>query len=98
MLIRRLEHNNNRIPTDMVLQQLVHSNLVKRTDHGGYMLAFDCERFTLNDLTDRLIWPLPHANDLKKIEGQYLDAIKQRLLKIDEMLCKQCQVMLSELF
>lgn len=86
------------LPTDIVLQNLVKIGLIKRTDGGGYILAFDTEFLTLYDLVDKLECRIPRVEDISAVRHVRLEKVKAAIIKFDESLEKQFHIPLSKLF
>ena len=91
-------HGSFATPTDIVLQNLVKIGLIKRTDGGGYILAFDTEFLTLYDLVDKLECRIPRVGDISGVRHVRLEKVKAAIIKFDESLEKQFHLPLSKLF
>lgn len=86
------------VPTDVVLQDLLHSGLIKRTENSGFVIAFDFDHLTLYDFTNLVPWSVPNAEDLKQITSPRLSALKQCLLAFDTTFQAHFNVGLSKFF
>lgn len=91
-------HGSFATPSDIALQNLVKAGLIKRTDNGGYILAFDTEFLTLYDLIDKLQCRIPRAEDIASVRHARLENVKAAIVKFDQSLQKQFHVPLSKLF
>lgn len=99
--LRQITHHlkgNFRFSTDIVLQQLLKSGLIKRTENSGFVSAYDCAHLSLYDFAEKVPWPLPHLDSLSGFESNRFKALHAILIEYNKMLSAALTIPMARLF
>jgi membrane protein len=81
---------------DAYVQLLIEGGLVRRTEHGHYMLSRDLSSYTLAQLQSMLPWPLPQG--LARAESGWKREVSERLEQLHDNRMETLNLPLARLF
>lgn len=82
---------------DQYVKLLMHSDVIRRTADGAYLLSRDLHHFSVKELAALLPWPIPEATDIEDVHPWEV-SLNQRLSGLDDARMEFLQVDLAQLF